>query len=148
MGFSRERATRPRLFEYETIRSAPVEVSGIKTINAYLVDGADILVGKRRAPLSPDMPKVVKGSMPSDGGHLVVQPDAYDAVSKDPAMAPYLRPYVGSKELINNQKRWCLWLQDMDPAAPSQSSDLKNRLKSGSPDMNVGAVISGMGVGW
>ncbi|MNW48511.1 hypothetical protein D3C74_258790 [compost metagenome] len=56
-------------------------------------------------------------------------PAEYPAVMADPVMAPYVRPYIGSKELIKGHQRWCLWLQDMDPSAPSKSAELRRRLR-------------------
>ena len=128
IGFTRDRESRPRLFDYESIRSEPVEQKVTGQISAYLVDGPNVLVGKRRRPLGPDVPKVVYGSKPTDGGYLVVRPEQYEEVMADPIMAPYVRPYIGSRELINAELRWCLWLVDMDPTAPSRSPELKRRL--------------------
>src|SRR5699024_12075054 len=104
------------------------EVKVRQDINAYLVDGPNLLVGKRTKPLSPDVPKVVKGSMKTDGGNLIVEPEEYSRVIADPVMAPYVRPYIGSYELINDEKRWCLWLEDMEPNAPALSLELRQRL--------------------
>lgn len=129
IGFTRDKTAKPRLFDYKTVKSDAEAVPGVKTINAYLVDGPNVLVSKRSKPLSPDLPEVVKGSMPTDGGHLVVIPEQYSSVVADPHMAPYVRPYIGSKELIQGQQRWCLWLQDMDPSAPSKSPELRRRLQ-------------------
>lgn len=130
IGFTRDRATKRRLWDYATVRSAPAEVSGVKAINAYLVDGPEVLVGKRTTPLAPDLPMVDYGSKPTDGGNLIITPAEYDAVIADPVMAPYVRPYVGSKELLSNRKRWCLWLRDMNPGDPARSPELKRRLQA------------------
>lgn len=129
VGFTRDRTKKRRLWDYPTARSAPAEVIGAKSINAYLVDGPEVLVGKRTTPLAPDLPEVVKGSMATDGGNLIITPAEYDAVMTDPAVAPYVRPYVGSKELLNGGKRWCLWLREMNPGDPARSSELKRRLE-------------------
>src|SRR5699024_9887892 len=118
-GFTRDRTNRPRLFDYDTPKSEPKEIRARQAINAYLVDGPNVLVGKRSQPLAPDLPKVSYGSKPTDGGNLVVLPEDYERVMADPAMAPYVRPYVGSRQLINDETRWCLWLEDMAPSDPS-----------------------------
>src|SRR5699024_7702112 len=128
IGFTRDRTLRPRLFDYENPNGEPLEVRVRQDINAYLVDGPNVLVGKRSIPLSPDLPKVSYGSKPTDGGNLIVTIEDYHRVMDDPVMAPYVRPYVGSRELINDIPRWCLWLEDMDPNAPSQSLELRQRL--------------------
>lgn len=129
IGFSRDNDKKRRLWDYPTARSEAVEIPGVKAINAYLVDGPEVLVGKRTRPLSPDLPMVDYGSKPADGGHLVISPEQYSEVMADPIMAPYVRPYVGSKELLSGRRRWCLWLRDMDSDAPSRSPRLKQRLQ-------------------
>ena len=129
IGFTRDPNAKARLFKYEHARGEAREVPGVKTINAYLVDGPNVLVQKRSTPLAPDMPEVVYGSKPTDDGNLIVTAEQYQAVMADPVMAPYVRPYVGAVELIRGQQRWCLWLTDMDPDAPSRSPELKRRLE-------------------
>ena len=102
----------------------------MKTINAYLVDGPNVLGDKRSTPpRPPDLPEVTYGSKPADAGNRVVTAELYEAVMADPVMAPYVRPYVGAVELIRGQQRWCLWLTDTDPEAPSRSPELKRRLQ-------------------
>ena len=129
IGFTRDRAKKRRLWDYLTARSEPLEATGVRSINAYLVDGPEILVGKRTTPLAPDLPMVDYGSKPADGGNLIITPEDYDTVMADPVMAPYVRPYVGSKELLSDRKRWCLWLPEMDSSAPARSPELKRRLE-------------------
>ena len=130
IGFTRDRTQKRRLWDYETVRSQPTEVTGAKTINAYLVDGPEVLVGKRTHPLAPDLPMVDYGSKPTDGGNLLVTSNEYDAVAADPVMAAYLRPCLGSKEMLNGRTRWCLWLREMNPDDPERSPELKRRLEA------------------
>lgn len=127
IGFTK-RKVKPRLFTYSTLRGEPHEIP-VKQINAYLVDGPNVLVHKRTTPLSPEMPEVEKGSMPTDGGYLVVTPEQYPTVAADAIAAKYLRPYIGSRELLNGQKRWCLWLVDLDPADVRRSPLLAYRIE-------------------
>lgn len=129
IGFTRDRGARRRLWDYEKVNSGPVEVQKALTINPYLVDGPELLVTKRTSPLSPDLPGVNYGSKPTDGGYLVVTREELDGVMRDAVMAPFVRPYVGAKELLSGQKRWCLWLRDMPPEAPGKSPELKRRLQ-------------------
>lgn len=127
VGFARNLTAKPRLFEYAHWKGDPTE-RAVSVINAYLVDGPNVLVGKRSTPLSPDMPEVVKGSMATDGGNLIVTPDEYDEVAQDPIARRYLRPYVGSKELIEGRKRWCLWLVDATQEEVRSSPELRRRV--------------------
>jgi hypothetical protein len=129
VGFSRDRGAKRQLWDYPKVNAEPAPVPKVRTINPYLVDGPELLITKRTTPLAPDLPKVNYGSKPTDGGHLIVSSEDYDRVMADPVMAPFVRPYVGAKELLSNRKRWCLWLRDMPPEAPGKSPELKRRLQ-------------------
>lgn len=54
--------------------------------------------------------------------------DEYMTVEKDPIARRYLRPYVGSRELINGRKRWCLWLVDATQEEIRRSPELRQRV--------------------
>lgn len=130
IGFTKSRAGKPRLFDYPDVRGAAVEQPVQGRINAYLVDGPSVLVAKRSTPLSPVVTPAVFGSMPRDGGNLIVEPDEYTEVMADPVAAKYVRPFRGSRELMNNKQRWCLWLTDLDPADVPKSPTLRARLNA------------------
>lgn len=100
----------------------------VPAINAYLVDGPNILVTKRMRPLSPGLPEVDAGSKAVDWGYLTVEADAYEEVVDDPVAAKYLRPYRGGDELINGDDRWCLWFVDADLKELEDSSLVGTRL--------------------
>ena len=48
----------------------------------------------------------------------------------DPIAERFLRPYVGSKELINGAQRWCLWLADATPGDIRKSPELTRRVEA------------------
>jgi hypothetical protein len=111
VGFERTPNSRLRLFDYETPRSVPTEVAARK-INAYLVDGANVLVRDRRVALATQLASDIRfGSMPADGGGLLVNAEEYAALAQsDPVALRHLRRFVGAKELLNNKERWCIWI--------------------------------------
>ncbi|WP_430754434.1 DNA methyltransferase [Micrococcus luteus] len=128
LGFDRHESSTARLFSYATPKGAPQE-SPVQSINPYLVEGPEMIVAGRTKPLSPDLPPVEYGSLPADGGNLVVTPEDYDAVMSDPVLAKYVRPYMGAKELLQGTRRWVLWLADLEPADVAKSSELRRRLE-------------------
>lgn len=128
VGFDKHPRRSAWLFEYDHLRGEPHRRAVAERINGYLVDGPNVLVEQRRETLSPQLPVVTMGSMPRDGGHLIVEEDAYGEVAADPVAAKYLRRFVMGKELINNLPRWCLWLVDLDPADVNRSHVLRARL--------------------
>ncbi|MFG1920516.1 DNA methyltransferase [Cryptosporangium sp. NPDC048952] len=100
------------------------------SINAYLVDGPDVLVTPRRTPLAPDLPPVTAGSKAVDWGYLTVSPSDYAEVAADPIASSYLRPYYGGEELINALDRWCLWFEGASLSSLYASPLLAARLEA------------------
>jgi hypothetical protein len=130
VGFTRDNAIKQRLWEYATPKSEPLEVSVKTGVNAYLVDGPDVLVGKRSKPLSPLLPQARFGTMPIDHGNLIVEAKDYEGVMADPIAAKYVRPFRMGKELVRGLDRWCLWLEDAEPADIAKSPVLRQRVEA------------------
>ncbi|APT95552.1 hypothetical protein CSTAT_09670 [Corynebacterium stationis] len=131
IGFTRDLDIKPRLWNYPRVNGAPVEEPVTRRVNAYLVDGANVLVKKRLKPLA-DVSTAVRGTQPTDGGHLIVEKEDYERVASDPIAAKYLRPFMGARELLHGLKRWCLWMgdDDFDPADINRSPVLKERVEA------------------
>jgi hypothetical protein len=86
----------------------------VSRINPYLVPGGDIIVTPQRVALSK-RGLMLKGNMPTDGGHLVLTADEARALSANfPAAIKYIFGYCGSYELIHHESRYCLWIPDDD----------------------------------
>jgi hypothetical protein len=114
VGFGLEDEPRKRLFEYADIDGAAHERVA-DNINPYLVDAPDVALGNRREPLCR-VPAMVFGSMPNDGGHLLLTNAERDELLADePQAAPWLRPFLGAEEFINGIPRFCLWLKGIAP---------------------------------
>lgn len=87
----------------------------VSRINAYLVDGPPVLLRPRAAPLS-HAPPIRYGSFALDDGHYTLSEPQRDALLREaPESAPYIRPFIGGRELIRGTRRFCLWLADADP---------------------------------
>lgn len=71
-GFDREPRTPAKLYTYASLRGEPTEVYVSTQINAYLTEGANVLVEQRRDVLGAGLPTVSMGSMPRDGGNLLI----------------------------------------------------------------------------
>lgn len=128
VGFTKDETVRPRLFTY-TSPSAPPLAEAVSTgINGYLVDAPNVLVEKRATPLSSEILPALFGNMARDDGNLIIEAEDYDTVMADPVVAKYVRPFTGSRELLHNLPRWCLWLVDLDPGDINRSPLLKARL--------------------
>lgn len=122
VGFSAGIAMKKMLYMYDNLKAEPL-VLEVGNINPYLVDAPWLVVGSRTSPLSPEAPVMRFGSMPHDGGHLLLNPEQADEVkAKDAVAAPYVARLIGSAELIRGEMRYCYWLVDAPPFVFSTSS--------------------------
>ena len=124
IGFSAGVATKKTLYMYEDLKAEPLCLN-VANINPYLVDAPWVVVGSRTRPLSVEAPVMRFGSMPHDGGHLLLDPEEADEIrAKDPVAAPYIARLIGSSELIRGDMRYCYWLVDAPPTVFSTSKHI------------------------
>ena len=92
------------------------EVHHVTSISPYLLPTNNLLVSPRKKPFYSQIPLTVLGNMSKDGGYLTLKPSEKDElIAKEPLSEKYIRQYCGSSELLNNRKRYCLWLKDCSP---------------------------------
>ena len=114
IGFALHNTENKRIFDYETPQAEPHEVKA-KNINPYLVDASDIVLPNRRIPICL-VSEMVYGSKPADGGFLILSDDERnELLYKEPDAISFINPFISAKEFLNNEKRWCLWLVDIEP---------------------------------
>ena len=100
----------------EAVNEPVVTLIEAPNISPYLVAGPDCVLTARGKPLCP-VPEIVFGSMPNDGGHLLMSNFGRDQlIRKEPAAAKYIRRFVGADEFLNGIERWCLWLHGENTA--------------------------------
>ena len=100
-----------------------------KHINCYLVDAPDVIAESRAKPIC-DVPAMVYGNKPTDGGHLLLTPEEKDLLlSKEPQAAQFVKPILGSVEFLNRQERYCLWLVGANPATLANCPQVKARIE-------------------
>lgn len=88
----------------------------VNAINPYLSAGESFIVEKTDA-IPQGLPKAEFGSMPRDGGFLIMNPDEADELLRQyPNAQEFVKTYMGSQELLQGFKRYCLWIDD-SPAA-------------------------------
>lgn len=109
VGFSASNGTKKKLYKYKTVNSEPT-LHYVKQINGLLLDfNKNLFVEKRDQPFQP-ITAMVLGNQATDDGNLIVENDEYQELQNIPDLVPYLKKYIGSKELIRNLPRHCLWL--------------------------------------
>lgn len=136
IGFAGYPANSRTIFEYLDPKGDPVIVRASR-INPYLADAPNILIMKRTSPVN-GAPGISYGSMANDRrkkdkglGNLILDAVTRQTLLKESeALAPYIRPFVGSEEFINSTERWCLWLIDAPPALLRSSPSLRQRIEA------------------
>jgi hypothetical protein len=100
-----------------------------KNINGYLLDAPNIWVESRAKSLC-DVPQMITGNRPADGGNLIIENNDYENfIKKEPNAQKYIKKLLGSEEFINNKIRWCLWLVNATPAEIKRMPEVYKRVQ-------------------
>jgi len=93
------------LYENGTIKK-------VKNINPYLIDtNSNVMVS--RITKHNDLPPMVWGNKPTDGGNFIFDFDQKNKlISKDQKIEKFIKRYIGAQEFINGDQRWCLWVNE------------------------------------
>lgn len=84
----------------------------VDNINPYLANGANVFITKQNIPIS-DFPPIAFGSMPNDGGALLLnEQEKANLISEDKRSIQLIHQILGSQEFIRDEKRFCLWVTD------------------------------------
>jgi hypothetical protein len=102
----------------------------VRNINPYLAEGEDLTICPRTNPIS-NLPKMMKGNMPNDGGHLLLNEKEKDEMLKiHPGAEKFIKRFMGSNELINGIKRYCVWIEDKEVEEALNFSLIAKRVES------------------
>ncbi|WP_417675151.1 class I SAM-dependent DNA methyltransferase [Roseibium sp.] len=89
-------------------------VREVGIIGPYLVPGNETIVYQSLAPIS-EMQPIITGNSPYDGGYLLLSNDERQALLAQHPMAERLvQKIFGSKNYLNGDERYCLWISDDD----------------------------------
>lgn len=114
----------------KTIYSKNV-ISQVQSINPYLVPGSITYITRRSKPISKGFPSIVYGSLINDAGNLVFETDEMlSFTDKHPEAKRLFRKFIGSKEYIRGEERWCLYIKDSDLGFARQFPTLESRLEA------------------
>ncbi|MCL2119847.1 MAG: hypothetical protein FWH27_15630, partial [Planctomycetaceae bacterium] len=100
----------------------------VTTINPYLIDASHVFIESRKKPLC-DVPEIGIGNKPiDDGNYLFTEEERKAFLQTEPQAKKWFRPWVGSDELINGYRRYCLWLGDCPPSELRQMPEAMKRI--------------------
>jgi hypothetical protein len=102
----------------------------VATINPYLLDAPDIFIPRHSESIS-ELPRMLKGNQPTDGGNLILSPSERRSLLRDhPDAMPFLRKLFGSRELIDGIERYCIWIEDNELERARSIPDISERLNA------------------
>ena len=128
VGFSRENCEK-RLYVHGTPDTAEVKKAA-KSINAYLSDAPDAFIWNRNKPIC-DVPKIGIGNKPIDGGfYLFADEEKTDFLNKEPGAESYFHRWIGSREFLHGESRWCLYLGDATFAELKELPRCRERIEA------------------
>lgn len=101
----------------------------VKNINPYLVVSDDnIIIYQRLKPIS-QLPQIITGNSPYDGGHLLLSPkEKNQIISEYPQANQFIKRIHGSQDFINGKQRWCLWIGNNQLGEASKIKIIKDRI--------------------
>jgi len=130
IGFSSNSSKKKKTIYFVNDDDGQVFNKQAEHINFYLVDGPEIELVKRKAPIVPGLPDCTKGSQPTDGGNLFFKGDELEEVRRDSVANQYLKRFIGATELLYSEDRYCLWLVNAKPQDLRSSPIIKKRLEA------------------
>lgn len=104
-------------------------VKETENINPYLVVGENTVVSPRQSQIC-GLPEMYRGNSPTDGGHLLLEGNELEKLKLDASQSEhFIRPFVGSYELIRGFHRNCIWIEDDDVEKAKVIPTIRNRIE-------------------
>ncbi len=129
IGFANYDTNNKSIFEYEDIKGEPHEIK-VKNINPFLVEGKDITVENRKSPICK-VPEIIYGSFAlDDGNYTLTEEERNQIIAENSNSEKLIKPFIGGRELLHSEKRYCLWLLNADPNEIKNNSKIKERVEA------------------
>ena len=128
IGFGLQDIPTKLLFEYASIKAEP-QAAKVTRINPYLIEYNNVIVTPRMTPIC-DVPPMANGSIPADGGNLILTAEERaNLLACEPEAKTWLRPYLGAEGLISGETRFCLWLERCPPDILRKMTNVLKRVE-------------------
>lgn len=96
-------------------------------INAYLTAGSNTIVEPVSSPIDERL-GFISGNVPDDDGALLARTkEDFGDISHE--ISHLIKPFIGSFELINGVRRYCLWVEDADLPLAESNPEFLRRFK-------------------
>ena len=118
----RNKSNDPKIF-FTSIDSQKVQ-----NINAYLLPIRDIFIDQSTKPIS-SLPELNYGSFALDDGVFTISLDERDELIKlDNRCEKFLRPFIGSAELLRGISRYAIWITSNDVEEANSIPVIKEKI--------------------
>jgi hypothetical protein len=114
---------------YRTDAEQHLEVKDVANINAYLIAGPNVVIAKGAKANEP-LADMDLGNAPYDGGHLILETQEIASLGLTAEQrAKFIRPLLGSAEIIDGSLRYCIWIEDQNLAEANAIPALADRVE-------------------
>lgn len=101
----------------------------VQNLNCYLLDAQNIFIEGTRQSIF-NLPAMDYGNKPVEGGHLILSAEEKVILTKtDERIAKFIRPFMGSQEVVRGSKRYCIWIRNEDLEEALQIEEIARRIE-------------------
>ncbi len=128
IGFGLNDFRNKKIYTYADIKGEPQELI-VDNINPYLFGGSDRVIVSKNNPIC-NVPTIKRGNSPYDGGHFLFTESQYEEfLVSEPESIDYFKKFIGAKEFISGEPKYCLWLLGIQPEEIKKLPKILDRIK-------------------
>jgi len=129
VGFSNFDIPEKLIYEYTEAKGEPHELR-VRNINPYLVEGKDLFIAGTSKPIC-NVQEVRYGSFALDDGNYTLSQIEKDDIIRNSSQAEkFIKPFIGGRELLHSESRYCLWLADANPNEIRSIEKIRQRIEA------------------
>ena len=127
VGLSRQPPSEKKLFSVSDDGENLVKKT--LTINAYLAPAKNVELSPSNWPLG-EQANMQKGNYPVDGGFLLLSYSELERLNlAHKQKQKFIRPFLGSSEIIHGSRRFCIWIEDAHLAEAKEIASINERIE-------------------
>lgn len=101
----------------------------VENIGPYVVESGEIIVESQKKSISR-LPLMIGGNQPREGGFLTLSDSEKKLLLQNyPAAQKFIKPLMGTNELLKSIPRWCIWIKDEDVEEAQRIPEIRARIE-------------------
>ena len=118
----RSKSSKPKFIYTDSLKKA------VQNINYYLSEfELSCIVTESRKCLTKNIPEISFGSMPNDGGNLLLSEEEYNEIPVEDRK--FCKIFIGADEFLKGYKRFCLWIDDSNISEAKKRDWINRRIQ-------------------